>query len=852
MGTAALAESETPDNDTIVVWSPQPGPQTALITCPVFEVFYGGARGGGKTDGMLGEFINHADLYGADATGLMVRRERTQLIETIERSKEFYGLLGARFHEQDKMWRFPNGARLRFAYLERDADAEGYQGHSYCVAVGTRIRMADGSLKPIELICASEMVATLEGPRRVSSVTPPYVAPCVSGVVRDDSGLEIGRQTHPVWHPVLTTDGLISSQSPHGRQSGGQPPSSLSSGDIPDQEFDACAYRVSRGWRAWGGYDQSGCKGSPERHQGVERLQPLTVHVVLHGPSVLSEGGRFHGSRTEPILCRSSDRWFGWLSGLYRYCRDLLSGQARPVGQFLSGAGHLNPYRPNALASALNGSCEGQGSLSGYLSGLGSRDERAPETRGTGQGGLPSLSGVGNKFLGMLWGVLGTTRPHTRSASIRWVHPYSGEARYLSEEVTSGTLELQPCGDALVADLTVDGANHYISESGLINKNTRVYVEELGNFPTPKPVMKLMATLRSPKGVPVGFRATGNPGGPGHSWVKTRYIDPAPGGWERLIDERSGLERIYIPSRIADNTYLGEDYIQRLRQSGSDELVKAWLEGDWSAIEGAFFDCWSTEKHVVAPFEIPAHWARFRSMDWGSAAPFSVGWWAIATETVSGELLGEQNRGRTIPRGCIIRYREWYGEGQKLTAEEVAEGIVERERAAGEESDSNKAREGKPHIAYGVLDPSAFSQDGGPSIAERMAKVGAFFRRADNKRVPAAGAQGGWDQMRQRMKGDADGRPMMVVFNTCRDFIRTVPILQHDTNRPEDLDTEAEDHAADEARYACMSRPYIREAPAERKPVHTFEGQPDGSVRSNLTVHELIKRNAKLRRERNR
>src|SRR5690349_18010084 len=119
-----MAEPERAESNYTVVWEPQAGPQTALLKCPVFEVFYGGARGGGKTDGVLGDFVSHADLYADHAIGLMVRRERTQLIETIERSKAIYTPLGAKYHEQDKMWRFPNGARLRFAYLERDHDAD--------------------------------------------------------------------------------------------------------------------------------------------------------------------------------------------------------------------------------------------------------------------------------------------------------------------------------------------------------------------------------------------------------------------------------------------------------------------------------------------------------------------------------------------------------------------------------------------------------------------------------------------------------------------------------------------------------------------------------------------------------
>ena len=126
-----MADGEEAATEYTIGWEPQPGPQTALLACPVFEVFFGGARGGGKTDGMLGEWASHADLHGKNAVGLMVRRERVQLLETIERSRQIYGPIGARYNDQDKMWRWPNGARLRFAYLERDADADAYQGHSY-------------------------------------------------------------------------------------------------------------------------------------------------------------------------------------------------------------------------------------------------------------------------------------------------------------------------------------------------------------------------------------------------------------------------------------------------------------------------------------------------------------------------------------------------------------------------------------------------------------------------------------------------------------------------------------------------------------------------------------------------
>jgi len=341
---------------------------------------------------------------------------------------------------------------------------------------------------------------------------------------------------------------------------------------------------------------------------------------------------------------------------------------------------------------------------------------------------------------------------------------------------------------------------------------SRVYIEELTQFPTPGPVDKLKATLRSAAGAACGFRATCNPGGPGHTWVKARYIDN--GAWrverESYVDPftggEMGLERVFIPARLTDNALLMKAdplYVAKLQQSGSASLVRAWLAGDWNIVEGAFFDGWSA-RNVLRTMPLPDYWTRFRSFDWGSARPFSVGWWAVASD----DFMAGETR---IPRGALVRYKEWYGssgkanEGLKLTAEQVAEGILKRD--------------GGDRIAYAVADPSIFHRDGGPSIGERMARTGVVFRKADNTRVAGAGAVGGWDQMRARILGDGE-HPMLFVFDTCRDFIRTVPVLGHDPDRPEDLDTRAEDHVADEARYACMSRPFAtrKQAPAANPP----------------------------------
>jgi hypothetical protein len=345
---------------------------------------------------------------------------------------------------------------------------------------------------------------------------------------------------------------------------------------------------------------------------------------------------------------------------------------------------------------------------------------------------------------------------------------------------------------------------------------TWIGFDELTQWPSLYGYKYLRTRLRSAHNVPSKrMRSSANPGGPGHSAVKSYFIDPAPGGFVPIVDPDTQLERMFIPSKLKDNALLQKNdplYERRLMGAGSTALVRALLDGDWSVIEGAFFDCWNSSRHVIRPFTIPTHWTRFRSCDWGSAKPFSVGWWAIVSEPYRTE------EGVTLPRGCMVRYREWYGSkspnvGLKLHAEVVAEGIKDREK--------------EDEIDYGVIDPAAFQEDGGPSIAERMFSRGVSWRRADNARVAQRGAMGGWDFMRSRLVGDHDGNPMVVAFSTCVDSIRTIPALQHDRDKAEDLDTNAEDHAADEWRYGIMSRPWVRElAPPVEDKVKAMLRQP--------------------------
>lgn len=343
----------------------------------------------------------------------------------------------------------------------------------------------------------------------------------------------------------------------------------------------------------------------------------------------------------------------------------------------------------------------------------------------------------------------------------------------------------------------------------------RLYFDELTHF-TEYQYRYLRGRLRAPKSIanytPV-IRAGANPGGVGHGWVKKTFIDGAePFKIREMPDDEGGMLRQFIPANLEDNPSLNKrTYEKSLLGLGSPALVEALRWGNWDINADSYFPEFGL-RHIVAPFEIPEWWVRCRSFDWGSASPFSVGWWAVSDGTVG-----------NIPKGALIRYREWYGakgdkhEGLRLTVEEIADGIL--------------ARDQKENIDFSVADTAIFTEDGGPSIAERFSDKGVYWSRADKSRLA------GWDELRQRLKG-IDGVPMIYFFSTCRDSIRTIPLMISDENRPEDINTDLEDHAMDEIRYMCMARPMVRKAPEEAAPV---AGIAEMTVQQIFEMHERIK-----------
>ena len=184
--------------------------------------------------------------------------------------------------------------------------------------------------------------------------------------------------------------------------------------------------------------------------------------------------------------------------------------------------------------------------------------------------------------------------------------------------------------------------------------------------------------------------------------------------------------------------------------------------------------------HVIEPFEIPEDWRIYRSFDWGYNRPFSCGWWAVDFDGVAHRIL-EMYGCTGTPNG-----------GVRWTPDKVFSEIARTER-------EHRWLKGKK--INGVADPAIWDGSSGESIAACSARHGIYFTPGDHARIP------GWMQLHYRLAFDENGYPMLYVFKNCAAFIRTLPLLQYDGQRVEDLDSDGEDHIADETRYFLMSRP---------------------------------------------
>ena len=317
--------------------------------------------------------------------------------------------------------------------------------------------------------------------------------------------------------------------------------------------------------------------------------------------------------------------------------------------------------------------------------------------------------------------------------------------------------------------------------------------DELTQWATPFAWNYMRSRLRTASSdLPIYMRATTNPGGPGHGWVKKMFIDPAPYG--KTFDAtnietgevlkypaghskagQSLFKRKFIPARLSDNPYLSRegDY-EAMLLSLPEQQRRQLLEGDWDIKEGAAFTEFNRDIHVVEPFHIPNNWVKFRSCDYGYGSFSGVLWFAVS------------------PSEQLIVYRELYV--SKVLATDLADMINELEAEDG-------------NMKYGVLDSSLWHKRGdtGPSLAEQMIMRGCRFRPSDRSKGSRVS---GKNEIHRRLQVDEyTEEPRIVFFDTCTNMVSQLPAIPLDKKNPEDVDTRAEDHLYDALRYGIMSRP---------------------------------------------
>ena len=311
-----------------------------------------------------------------------------------------------------------------------------------------------------------------------------------------------------------------------------------------------------------------------------------------------------------------------------------------------------------------------------------------------------------------------------------------------------------------------------------------VFIDEAGQLQESW-IRKINLCVRGTNGFPKRTYYTLNPGGPGHAYFKRVFVD------RNFNPDEDPNDYFFIQAKVEDNKALMDtqpDYLREL-ENLPPTLRAAWKDGRWDVYEGQFFEDFRDDPehyqdrrwtHVIEPFEIPDGWKICRSYDFGYGKPFSCAWWAVDYD------------------GTIYRIMELYGctqtpnEGVKWTPDQQFSEIHKTET-------QHPWLKGKNIL--GVADPAIWDASRGESIADTAARYGVYFTKGDNERIA------GWMQCHYRLQFDEDGYPRMYVFNTCRAFIRTIPLLIYDEHKVEDLDTTMEDHVADEWRYFCMSRP---------------------------------------------
>jgi hypothetical protein len=314
-----------------------------------------------------------------------------------------------------------------------------------------------------------------------------------------------------------------------------------------------------------------------------------------------------------------------------------------------------------------------------------------------------------------------------------------------------------------------------------------ILFEELTKWTSNNLYFAFQSVNRAPiPNMPRFYIATTNPYGPGHHWVKELWVDPNPklstiGSLLPAFGE--GMEtRVRFDGDIMENEFLKKhdpEYILMLDNLPNEELRKAWRYGNWDINVGAFFHGYLTAEHnMVKPFMPPASWRRWKAYDWGSRRPYSLGYYAQDDE------------------GIIYRYREVYGwngkpnEGNGMIISDQCKVMDEIERFE---------KRSKLEFVNNPADDSMWNSDGRvKNMAQEFASRGHIWQRARKSMVMRINR---WQLCKELFQTGS-----VKITSDCVHFWRTIPNLMADENKWEDIDSDGEDHVADEFGYSVTSR----------------------------------------------
>ena len=810
------------DGTKIVTCEYKPLPKQMLLhRSPANEILFGGAAGPGKSRALREEALTWClRIPGLQVylfRRIMPELEKNHIIPSLT---EFPAGVG-KYKDQKRRWEFRNKSMLHFCHAQYEMDIFSYQGAeihwlaideltTFCVLGDTDVLTANG-WKPIKDCKANEMVMSLSADKNKCEFKK------IEDVYEFDYRGEIltSKTRKGMDFDVTPNHRMVAMQ--QGEYRGKRKRWEFCQAkDLPEQ----CFFPRTGEWK---GRKKSCVNLSVPSGRGLGRNQnasfrgiPINDWCYFIG-WYLSEGSAWQGKKNKnpivdiaqysepeklvallerlPWKFKRHDRGYRIFSRqLYEAVKDIGNSHTKRVPRDL-----LSLPR-EALQYLLDGYLEGDGCKTNFNSwGVSSASEGLIDDV---QELCVRLGLISTKRGPQeVHSVLPTGKPCTSKITSLFI---SNPKRHITQ-MRRNTIKKRQYEGKVCCIKVKDNTTFMARTRGKIwwSGNSELMYDYLRG--------RTRCTLEVPKKykhkVP-GIVCASNPGGVGHNFVKRRWVDfcqKEPGMLCRAPKGDGGMLRAYIPALLDDNpilTRLDPGYANRL--DGLPEPYRtAYRDGDWEIFMGQAFN-FSERDHMIDPIPVPDNAPLMMTFDWGISKPYSVGWWWIDADD------------------RLYRFTELYGcmpgmmnTGVRHTDEEIAERIIEHEE--------NEGITGR-QISR-LCDPTCFNRKPdyrgggqGPSTAEVLARAGIVMRPGDaNRKLKIR-------QFHQRLRIVKGEMPMMVVYRCCTDFIRTIPLLQSDPHKPEDVDTRMEDHQYDEACHACMSRPIGTHIVGQDQPVGIEQG----------------------------